>query len=231
MAIWWCSFPGGAWQSVTTIDEFGGGFNDDCGPCANENAQACLEGRAPTYPHMDAIRANDLAHGHFTVGGGQTISDIDWDLHNWSQLDHTVLSPFNAAGYSIAQVRAALNNLAGGYGALIVEISHAAALPNNEPNVNYHFVAVLGYDEIGANLGGQGAVFVANGDREPLPKGIGKPDWYSLPALMAAGVCGMVEIHAVRPTPPPAPPDIADAEAAIAAAEKELADAQSLLHA
>lgn len=222
---WWCCYPGGAWESITTVDEFGAGHTDACGPAANENAQACLEGSAPTYAHMDAIRTYDMAHGHFSNGGGQTIVDVDWDLHNWAELDRTVLHGFqpNLAVYGLPEVTAALEACGRGTdgsgrhpGALIVEVASGHNWPNNEPGVNVHFGAVLAYDSMGANLGGQGAVYLANSDREPLPKGTGKPEWVSLPAFLSASIIGMVEVYRkvppAPPTPPPPPPETEDTD-------------------
>jgi len=228
----WCSYPQklGDWTHVTTVDEFGAGHTDACGPAAHENLQAALQGRVPTYAHMDAIRSSDIAAGYWHPPG-QRISDINASLQGWQGLGRTVLYDYRAALYNDATVQAACEHISYGdathpQGGLILEVANAYALPFNEPGVNYHFVAVLGYDTL---KDGRPWLLIGNGDRLPLPKGTGRPDWMLLSQVMAAQVCGIIEVYLPTPQPPapPAPPPIdaaairADA-ATISAAEADI---------
>ncbi len=209
----WASYPQrlGDWTHITTVDEFGAGHTDACGPAAHENLQAALEGRLPTYAHMDAIRSSDIGAGYFRPAGsanpGQTIGELNASLQGWHGLGHSVLYDFRAALYNDAAVRSACERISYGdathpQGGLIVEVANAYALPFNEPGVNFHFVTVLGYDTL---KDGRPWVLVGNGDRTPLPAGTGRPDWILLTQLTMAGVCGMIEVY-LRTLPPPPPP-------------------------
>lgn len=202
MGVFWCAHKTGLWQNVVSIDEFGAGHTDDCGPNANENGRACIGGYAPTYAAMDAIRTYDINGGHFTPGGGQTITDIAWDLSNNSP--HTnKLFGFKPgfATYSGSELQGIFESI-GGVTGVICEVANAWKLPYNEANVHYHFVFVAAYDSI-ANPAVP-KVLVCNGDRIPLPTGTGKPDWYELSLLDGAGVIGLIVVGG--PVAPPTPP-------------------------
>ena len=188
--MWWC--VNSVWQNVTTINEFAAGHNDDCGPCANENLWAGLAGRAPSSAEMDAIRTRDIQANIFVSGSGQGIADIYHDYLNFWHYAPSglVLNGYNAGGYTLADLVAAVTAVgnSGGHGGVIVEIHNAYMLPFNEPGVNNHFIALLGYDSV------TGKVLVANGDREPLPAGTGKPDWYPLSDVAAAMPIGILTV-------------------------------------
>lgn len=138
------------------LSEFGGGFRDDCGPCAETVAIAAVAGGTPSPVYMTEIRRRDIAHMPplFVAGQGNTIEQVFEDI--------TTIDPY--------KVKAALftNSSAEFLGTLcqqsilagkvvILNLANAGALPHNEPGVKYHFVVLGGYD---SHLG----FLVANGD-------------------------------------------------------------------
>lgn len=207
---------------------------DACGCVANEVALAALSGRTPDAGLAAAARRRDLAASRFTIGSGQALSDIAWDLeqrgcHDLQQIGYTDAPDLNALHDFIK--RAALAQIP-----VIIELRHASALPDNEAGVNYHFVVLGGID---STLG----YLVANGDTRTgiahqalyghFP-GCGNlpTNWATWQTLEAAGICGAIALKPVPPLPPSpapvesapvAPPQAAQALALVAQASQVLA--------
>lgn len=171
---------------------------DACGPVANEVAVAALEGRTPDTGNAMKARARDLAAGRFTAHSGQTLADIVWDLQQRGYTDLQVI------GYSGAPDSAYLNALhtlikagASAQHPVIIEVSRAYNLPDNEAGVQYHFVVIGGIDSVAGYL-------VANGDtRTGIAQHPGWPaiiplNWAGWGTLEAAGICGAI---LVKPKP------------------------------
>lgn len=168
---------------------------DACGPVANEVAVAALEGRTPDTGNAAKARARDLAAGHFTVGGGQPLSGIIWDLQ---QRGYTALEiipygePANNAALHDLVKKGALAGLP-----VILQVARAYNLPDNEANVQYHFVVVGGIDSVAGYL-------LANGDtktgiaRHPAWPAYIPTNWATWATITAAGVCGAI---LVKPKP------------------------------
>ena len=180
---------------------------DACGCVANEVALAALGGRTPDPGNAQQVRARDLASGHFTTGSGQTLADIVWDINQrgFHQLD--------VIPYSGSPDLNALHDLvkSGGLNGwpVIIQVSRAYNLPDNEAGVNYHFVVSGGID---STLG----YLIANGDtrtgiaRQPgFPANTQLPtNWATWATLVNAGICGAILVKPMGwtpPTPAPAP--------------------------
>lgn len=173
------------------IDEFGAGHNDDCGPNSNHMLVAFFTGTTPTYAGMDAIRDRDIKHGWFVSGGGQGLYDIVNDIKTYQPDVSTSMTPYNVNGLSESLIRSRLKDMQtlanqGNSVGAVVNIRYGGKLPYNQPGVTGHYVALMGYDPA------TDMVLIGNGDRVPLPKGTGKPDWMPLSGLMGATVKGMV---------------------------------------
>lgn len=192
MSLWGSGASSAATLPIV-IDEFGGGHNDDCGPNSNHVLTSWLLNRRPTYAAMDAIRSRDLQRGWFVSGGGQGVYDLYNDVKTYEPSVQVEVAPYIASGYSAAKLRARLADLlrlaqSGQKVGAVVNIQHGGRLPYNQPGVGGHYVALLGFDPA------TDQVLIGNGDRVPLPKGTGRPDWISVDALAGAQVKGLVSM-------------------------------------
>lgn len=177
-----------------------------CGPVANEVAVAALEGRLPDPNNAKAVVARDTSAGRFGRGG-QTLSDIAWDLAE--QRGYTALT---TVGYSSAPNLDALHALLklGGLSGwpVILQVARAYNLPDNEAGVNYHFVVSGGIDSALGYL-------IANGDTRTgirlapqWPASTHIPlNWASWATLVNAGVCGAILVRPKGYQPPATPAD------------------------
>lgn len=181
------------------IPEFSPGENDACGPTASECCIAACERRDPTVAQMLAIRARDLAHVPplFTVHGGQTLDELEADVHAYTAIQ-TTKTP---QGSSIEAVHAALKAATLRGNPCVLDLARAGNLPGNEADVNMHFIAIGG---INSNQG----YLVANGDHAPPTFGPVGTYWVKWPAIAAAIPIGLLEYH--MPVPPPPPPPLVD---------------------
>ena len=176
-----------------------------CGPVANEVALAALTGRKPDVGLCQAIVARDTAAHRFAQPGGQRLSDIAWDLgkRGVQKLDVTLVPENGSPDLNAlhTQVReAALAGLP-----VIIEVSRAYNLPDNEGGVDYHFVCIGGIDSILGYL-------VANGDTLTFIRTrqtwmtADQMRWATWATLEAAGICGAITVHPNDTPPPPPPP-------------------------
>lgn len=199
-----------------------------CGPVANEVALACLDGfqngRMPDVGNAKAVMAADIAAGRFTPHQGQDLADILWDIQRRGY--HQVETiPYSGAPDTTA-LHAFVKRGALAQFPVIIEVSHAYNLPDNEAGVNYHFVVIGGIDSALGYL-------IANGDTQTaIRQGGNWPplNWATWAQLVAAGVCGAIMVKPMnwQPAPPVAPPDDEAAEAAkVAALQAQFAQVES----
>lgn len=182
----------------SAITEFAG-FNDDCGPCANQVCCAAIEGRPPSTAGMNAMRARDLAAGKFRAGGGQTIAEVQWDVEHFTVPQiKTKLIPIGTPVEGQGGIHEQLHDaMVAGY-PCVLNLALAGSLPENEDGIHYHFVAVGGID---TDLG----YLIANGDALKMPH-VGTY-WVKWPDLARAQPIALLIYypHPQPTTPQPAP--------------------------
>lgn len=176
----------------TCLSEGSSGFWDDCGPCANttvgriNNLLPASEYNGAT---IAAIRERDIQAGRFTVGGGQTLEDIRWDIATYSHHQHiSEYVPFSQPGnwtlmHELLKERSGID-------AILIQVLNAQALPNNEQGVHSHFLCVSGIDSIKG-------YFLVNGDQvqaavQHLTYYPGT--WCTVDQLIPANVAGMIVV-------------------------------------
>lgn len=203
-----------------------------CGPVANEVAVAALQGRTPDPDNAKAVVARDAAAGRFHQPGGQNLSDIAWDL-NERGFKQLAVVPYSATP-DLNAIHALLKEGGLNKWPVILQVSRAYNLPDNEAGVRYHFVVSGGID---STLG----YLLANGDTKTgialqpqWPASTHIPlNWASWSVIENAGVCGAILVHPAdwTPPPPPAPadPDEADEAAKLAALKSQIAQVQTLV--
>lgn len=203
-----------------------------CGPVANEVAVAALQGRLPDPDNAKAICARDAAAGRFRQPGGQDLADIAWDLEQRGFKQLTVIN--YSASPNLDALHALLKE--GGLNGwpVILEVSRAYNLPDNEAGVAYHFVVSGGID---STLG----YLLANGDTKTgirlqpqWPASTHIPlNWATWSTIENAGICGAILVHPAdwTPPPPPAPadPDAAAEATKIAALKSQFTQVQTLV--
>lgn len=213
---------------------------DACGPVANEMAVAALEGRLPDAGNAQRIRARDLAAGKFTAHSGQTLADILWDLgqRGYNQVEYI---PYSSAP-DINALHELVKNATFNRWPVIIEVSRAYNLPDNEAGVAYHFVTLEGIDSALGYL-------VCNGDtRAAIAAHPGFPacselacNWASWATLESAGICGAIAVKpkgwtpavvpAAPPVTPPAPADplVSIPLSQLTAMQAQMTQAQTLM--
>jgi len=169
-------------------------IKDDCGPCASEVCIAACERRAPATGNMIEIRSRDIQAGKFRVNGGQTLDELEWDVHAHTTIE-TTKTPL---GSSVDAIHTALKAAAMRGNPCVLNLALATNLPGNEPDVHYHFIAIGGID---SNQG----YLCANGDKFPFGH-IGTYWVRWNPGIEQAQPIGLLEYHMPappRPLPPP----------------------------
>lgn len=200
-------------------------IKDDCGPYSSEICMAAVERRAPTTGHMIAIRSRDINHKDakgnpaplFRIGGGQTLDELEADVHEYTHIQ-TTKTPMGSPAEVIHQaLKAAM--LRGN--PCVLQILNAQKLAGNQTGVQHHFVAVGGIHTIYGYR-------IANGDRVPF--NLVGPYWVSWASILAAQPYGLLEYRMPPPpdanTPPPVDP-LAPYKAQIAALQAKIDKAKA----
>ena|SRR5271166_657625 len=178
---------------VTCISEGSSGYWDDCGPCANVSVGRINHLLAPEDYNgktIAAVRERDIQAGRFTVGGGQTLDDIRWDIQTFSQ-HQTVIDyvPFSQPG-NWTLMHALLERWAGIAG-ILIQVLAAHNLPNNEQGVYSHFLCVSGIDSVKGYFLINGDQIQAAVEHETYYPGT----WCTLAQLIPANVAGMLVVQ------------------------------------
>ena len=208
---------------------------DACGPVAAEVAMAALEGRKPDIGLAQKIRADAIAAGKFTPHSGQTLANIVWELEQRGYTALTVVpfsnTPDPAALHALIKL-GGLNKWP-----VIIEVSRAYNLPDNEGGVDYHFVVLGGIDSARGYLvaNGDTKTGIANAKYHSWPGAFDLPlNWATWQTLQAAGISGAILVHPKgwtppAPPPPPAPTTVTVELSAIMALRAQATDALTAL--
>lgn len=185
---------------TSSFNEFAMGHNDDCCQYAEEIALACVQHRAPSAAHMDAMRTRDIQRGWMNTPNmrGTAVWGLVNDLEQYEHITPIVANyKPGLATYSQAEVMAFLEAHKGQ--PVIFEINNATALYKNEHGPMTHYVCVGAFDDV------KMVALIANGDQVPFNQ-VGTY-WVTIPNLVGSAVIAMVAVPfpaAPKPAPQPA---------------------------
>lgn len=214
------------------------GHGDTCGPIAYlDYLHLLTPAQWPlNVTAIDTLRQFAIDDGNMNQpawGRGMTITSMAAELEHRLHITPVKVVPYNAA-LDFAAFRADLIAALLKHQLVIMETSNAAALPDNQPGVQYHFVLMGGLD---SNLG----YYTCNGDTMTAlahPGAAVEPVWYGRDALAASKPCGYLILPALAPPAPPPPPPapapdikgaILDLQAVIASAQNVAVSAAAAL--
>lgn len=198
-----------------TIDLTLPAITDACMPCASLTCQNAVLAWNKTPQELAQllvnVRARDIGKGWFVAGSGQNLDEVEDDVAYFTSIK-TSKTPM---GSDPSLILSNLNSAIQRGNPCLLNLADAANLPNNEPGVQYHGVAVGGYDD---TLG----YLIANGDEYPF--GHVGSYWVSEAAILTAKPYGLLEYQQARvPNIPVALSAIAQAEAILQEATLALA--------
>lgn len=180
------------------------GHGDTCGPLVildylhlHDPAHHPL-----TIAHLDAMRADLISWGLMNTKAyrGMTISSIAAAFEQHYGVKPVKVAPYSAS-LDFQTFRADLIRALLAHQLVIMETANAAALPDNQRGVQYHFVLFGGIDSASG-------YYTCNGDTYTAlrhPGGTVSPVWYGVKSLAAAKPVGYIILPSLDPVTPPPP--------------------------
>lgn len=170
-------------------------FNDACGPDAILMAEHVLQDRLLNSQDLANIRTGMEQRGLFKPGGCTLGNCHGYMIDRGYAID--AYAPY---GSPQAAIHTIMRQYAG-ISPLVVQVLAAHNLPDNEQNVNSHFVAVGGIDSMLGYLTGNGddimALAAHGGHGKVIPL-----RWVTWQQFVGASIAG---VFAVSNPPPPQP--------------------------
>ena len=206
-----------------------GGHGDECGPICIADYIHLTQGFVLDENIVQTIRTQAIGAGLMNTPQyrGMTAQSLAETIKRFYYVTPRKVVPWGQV--NIDELHTDLKSIATTHEAIIVETSNAAALPDNQPGVQYHFILVWGLD---SHLG----YLTCNGDTETAlragPGAIVAPRWYSWGDILASQPGAYIILPAYTPKPPPAPPVApapADVKGALADANAAIATLQGLI--
>lgn len=123
-------------------DKKGKSYNGDCGEFAEDAAIHIVAGIPFSPDEMHVIVQRDIAHGWTSENGGEPLLSIAKDLDDL----HLLYTLYNYPGPSnwLEIVRSEA-----GYQPIILETSNGQALAGDEPGLKFHFICIVGINDLG----------------------------------------------------------------------------------
>ena len=156
------------------------GHGDTCGPIVIADYLHVTQGFPLNVASIDALRARLIAQGYMGQSGGMTLNSIaaallmDYGVHALVTVSWT--PTLNTAQFH-ADLLAAMAH----HQAVVMQTHNAAALPDNQPGVQEHFILLWGIDSVRG-------YWACNGDTETALRAGGavSPVWYTWANLLAS---------------------------------------------
>jgi hypothetical protein len=123
-------------------DKQGKTYNGDCGEFAEDAAIHIVAGIPFSPDEMHAIVQREIEHGWASANGGEPLISIAKDLDDLHLLYTLHNYPGPSNWMEILQTEA-------GYQPVIVEVANGQALAGDEKGLHYHFICVVGINDLG----------------------------------------------------------------------------------